>query len=270
MNSDHPYALISGGSKGIGYAIAMALAKRHYDLVLVARNKESLETAKNKLESAYPVHVHTLVFDMAEDASADKIAHWCMEKNIRLKMLCNVAGLGGAKDYLSLSPDELRYMVRANIESQMALCMKMIPLLEKNAPSYIMNMSSIAAFAPIPVKNVYSATKSAVLFFSYSLRYQLKEKNISVSCVCPGPLFTKQEVIDETIEKMGRLGKLIEVNPDRAGEIAVRRTLNGRMVIVPGMLAKIISVILRLLPARLLVYIYYKLGSSEYRTRNIE
>jgi short-subunit dehydrogenase len=266
MNSNSPYALISGGSKGLGYSIARALAKRNYNLLLVARHKESLEEAKTQIESRYPVQVDMLVLDMAEKESVDKIARWCIEKNIRLKMLCNVAGLGGAKDYLSLPVDDLRYMVRVNIEAQMALCLALIPLLEKNTPSYIMNMSSIAAFAPIPIKNLYSATKSAILFFSYSLRYQLKNKNISVSCVCPGPVFTSQEIINDTIEKMGWLGKLIEVDPARVGEIAVRRTLNGRMVIVPGTLAKIISVVLRLLPRRVVVYIYHRLGkkSIEY------
>ena len=260
--SKSPYALVSGGSKGIGYAIAEALAKRSYDLVLVARHAESLEAAKNRLESAYSIHVDTLVFDLAEKESVDKITQWCTDKDIRLKILCNVVGIGGAKDYLSLPLEDLRYMVRVNIESQMALCLQLLPLLEKNAPSYILNMGSMAAFAPIPAKNLYAATKSAVLFFSYSLRYQLKGKNISVSCVCPGPVFTKTEIKEETIKKMGSFGKLMAVDPKRVGEIAVRRTLNKRMVIVPGTVAKIISVILRLFPRRFLVYIYDRIGKK--------
>jgi short-subunit dehydrogenase len=262
MNSHSPYALIAGGSKGIGYAIAEALARRNYNLVLVARHKEGLEIAKNKLETSYRIHVMILVFDVAEKESIDKIFEWCLEKDIQLKMLCNVAGPGGARDYLALPLDDLRYMIHGNIEWQMALCLKLLALLEKNRPSYIMNIGSSAGFAPIPIKNIYSAAKSAILFFSYSLRYQLKEKNISVSCVCPGPVFTKLEVMQQTIEKLGWFGKLMEVNPRRVGEIAVRRTLNKRMVIVPGTLAKIISVILRLLPKRLLVYLYYQLGKN--------
>src|SRR4030095_4026848 len=262
MNSHSPYALISGGSKGIGYAIAEALAKRNYNLVLVARHKKDLDIAKNKLETSYLVHVIILTFDVAEKESVDKIAEWCFEKDIQLKMLCNVAGSGGARDYLSLPLDDLRNMINVNIESQMALCLKLLPLLEKNNPSYIMNIGSSAAFAPIPIKNMYSATKSAVLFFSYSLRYQLKKKNISVSCVCPGPVFTKVEVMQQTIEKLGWFGKVMAVDPKGVGEIAVRRTLNKRMIIVPGMLAKTVSVILRLFPKRLLAYIYYQMGKK--------
>jgi uncharacterized protein len=133
-------------------------------------------------------------------------------------------------------------------------------LLEKNAPSYILNVASLAGFAPIPVKNMYSATKSAVIFFSYSLRYQLKKKNISVSVLCPGPVFTKPEIEKDTREKLGWLGMQMAVSPERVGEIAVRRTLKKRLVIVPGTLAKIMSVIMRVLPRRMIVHIYNKAG----------
>ncbi len=258
-----PYALIAGGSKGIGYAIAEALAKRKYNLILIARHYDSLVAAKNKLESAYGIHVELLVRDLSVDSSATEIAAWCIEKNIPLKMLCNVAGFGGENDYLSLPLDKLRYMVRLNVESCMALSLTLLPLLEKNAPSYILNVASMAGFAPIPVKNMYSATKSAVIFFSYSLRYQLKEKNISVSCLSPGPVFTKPEIEKDTKEKLGWLGMQMAVSPKRVGEIAVRKTLNKRMMIVPGTLSRLMSIIVRLLPRRLVVSIYNKVGNKK-------
>ena len=121
-------------------------------------------------------------------------------------MLCNVAGLGGTNDYLKLPLDSLRYMVRLNVESCMALSLTLLPLLEKNAPSYILNVASMAGMAPIPSKNMYSATKSAILFFSYSLRYQLKKQHISVSCLCPGPVYTKPEIIADTKKRLGWFG----------------------------------------------------------------
>ena len=257
-----PYALVAGGSKGIGYAIAEALARRSYNLVLIARNPDTLLLAKTRLESAYPVQVFTLSYDLSREESATAIAQWCTDKNIRLKMLCNVAGLGGAEDYLSLSLDSLRYMVRLNVESCMALSLTLLPLLETNAPSYILNVASMAGFAPIPAKNMYSATKSAVIFFSYSLRYQLKDKNISVSCLNPGPVFTKPGIVKETKEKLGWLGMKMAVSPRKVGEIAVQETLNGKLIIVPGTAAKLMSIILRALPRRLAVKIYNNVGKK--------
>lgn len=259
-DSSRPYALIAGGSKGIGYALAEALAKRKYNLILIARHIDSLQAAKHKLESAYAIHVEILVHDLSKEESATEIAKWCIDRNIHLKVLANVAGHGGPRDYLLTSLDTLRYMVRLNIESMMALSLTLLPLLEKNAPSYILNVASMAGFAPIPIKNLYSATKSAVVFFSYSLRYQLKKKHISVSCLCPGPVFTKPEVRRETEKRFGWFGKKMAVSPKRVGEIAVKKTLKGRLIIVPGTLSKVISVLLRALPRRTVTSLYAKAG----------
>jgi uncharacterized protein len=255
-----PYALVAGGSKGIGYAIAEALARRGYNLILIARHVDSLKAAKNKLESAFHIHVELLAWDLSRREAATEIAAWCNGENIPLKMLCNVAGFGGSKDYLSLPLDTLRYMIDLNIGSAMSLCLTLLPLLEKNAPSYILNVGSMAGFAPIPIKNMYSATKSAVVFFSYSLRYQLEKKNISVSVLCPGPVFTKPEIKKDTKEKLGWIGMQMAVSPERVGEIAVRETLNKKLVIVPGGLSKLMSVFVRVLPRRWVVAIYDRAG----------
>ena len=256
------WALVAGGSKGIGYGISEALAKRGYNLILIARHRDTLQTAKSILESKYRVRVEILVLDLSVDSSATVIAKWCTNRNIRLKVLCNVAGLGGANDYLSLSLDSLRYMVRLNVESCMALSLTLLPLLEKNAPSFILNVASMAGFAPIPVKNMYSATKSAVVFFSYSLRYQLKEKHISVSCLCPGPVYTKPEIVRDTKAKLGWFGNQMAMDPETVGEVAVKKTFKKKLIIVPGTLAKISSSIIRFLPRRWVTNLYGSAGDK--------
>jgi uncharacterized protein len=258
--NSNPFALVAGGSKGIGYSIAEALAKRKFNLILIARHMDSLIAAKNKLESMYKVQVEILQYDLSKKETATEIAKWCTERNINLKMLCNVAGFGGSNDYLTLSLDSLRYMVNLNVESCMALSLTLLPLLEKNAPSYILNVGSMAGLAPIPVKNMYSATKSAVVFFSYSLHYQLKEKNISVSVLCPGPVFTKPEIVEDTKKKLGWLGKQMAVSPKRVGEIAVRQTFNKKLMIIPGTLSKIMAFVIRVLPRKWIAALYDKLG----------
>lgn len=255
-NDTSDYALVAGGSKGIGYAIAEALAKRKFNLILIARHQNGLDLAKKKLETEYQIHVETLKLDLASESTADSIARWCTNKKIPLKMLCNVAGYGGPKDYLSLPLDSLRYMVRLNLESCMALTLTLLPLLEKNSPSYILNVASMAGFAPMPDKNIYSATKSAVIFFSYSLRNQLRKKDISVSCLSPGPVYTKPEIAKYTKEKLGWFGDQMAVPPDKVGEIAVREMLNGKMTIIPGTLSKMSSFLIRILPRRWITDLY--------------
>lgn len=257
VSTEHSdYALVAGGSKGIGYGIAEALAKRKFNLILIARHQDALDKAKEKLEKDYKVHVELLKLDLEHESTADSIARWCTSKSIHLKMLCNVAGLGGPKDYLSLPLDSLRYMVRLNVESCMALTLTLLPLLEKNKPSYILNVASMAGLAPIPNKNMYSATKSAVISFSYALRHQLRKKDISVSCLSPGPVFTKPEIVQYTKKQLGWFGMKMAVPPERVGEIAVRGTLRGKMMIIPGTLASISSFFIRILPRRWVVSLY--------------
>lgn len=255
-----PYAIVAGGSSGIGYAISHALAKRKFNLILVARHQVSLSNAKNELEVLYDVQVQTLVYDLSQKESADQIAAWCTENKLPITMLCNVAGLGGTEDFLSLPLDSLRYMINLNIESCMALTLTLLPVLEKNSPSYILNVASMAGYAPIPAKNLYAATKSAIIFFSYSLRYQLKDKGISVSCLTPGPVFTKPSIEKETRKKLGWLGMQMAVSPERVGEIAVQATLNKTMLIIPGALSKMMAALVRIMPRRFIAWVYYKLG----------
>ena len=261
---DHgrPYALVAGGSKGIGYAIAEALAKRGYNLILIARHLDALQDAKKKLESKYGIHAVVQVHDLSKEESAEEISTWCVSHHIPLKMLCNVAGLGGSKDYLALPLDTLRYMVNLNVESTMALTLTLLPLLERNAPSYILNVGSMAGYAPIPDKNMYAATKSAVIFFSYGLRYQLKDKDISVSVLTPGPVSTKPSIEAETKKQLGWVGMKMAVPPARVGEIAVKKTLRGKMTITPGFLASTGARMIRLLPRRVVVAYYNHVGKK--------
>jgi len=250
------YALVAGGVRGIGYAIAEALARRKFNLILIARRLGDLQSIKADLRSKYGVNVELFSFDLSEEQSVDAIAKWCIERDISLKMLCNVAAGGGASDYLSAPLDTMRYFIDLNLKSCITLTHLLLPLLEKNTPAYIMNVSSLAGLAPIPVKNIYSATKSALIFFSYSLNYQLRKKKIHVSCLAPGPVFTKPEIIQETKNKLGWLSEKIAVSPEKVGEIAVSQTLRGKMLIVPGTIAKLSSLLIRIMPKRVITSIY--------------
>jgi short-subunit dehydrogenase len=257
------WAIIAGGSKGIGYSIAEALAKRKHHLLLIARNDSDLNEAKENLGKKFQVQVEILCCDLSSPESAARISAWCSAKKTEINILCNAAGLGGSKDFPDLSEGELRSMVRTNVESPLTLMLTLLPVLKKNAPSYILNVGSMAGFAPIPIKSVYSSTKSALHFFSYSLRYMLKENKISVSCLCPGPVFTKTSIKEETKKQLGWLGSQLAIEPALVGELAVRGMFKRKLVIVPGRLAVMISCLLRRLPGPWAARMYHALGKKK-------
>jgi uncharacterized protein len=252
------WALIAGGSKGIGLGIAEALAAGKWNLLLVARNGKDLENAKIRIENIYSVQVEILPCDLSFQDSVETIYDWCVNKNVEIRLLCNAAGMGGSKDFPDLSLDEIRTMIRLNFESAVSLSSRFIPMLKKNPPSYILNVASMAGFAPFPTKNIYSASKSALISFSYSLKNILRKDQISVSCLCPGPVFTKPAIEKETIGQMGAYGRYMAVDPAKVGELAVRQLFNGKLIIIPGMLAGISSFLLRILPQRLVAHILYR------------
>jgi uncharacterized protein len=251
------WALVAGGSKGIGLSIAKALARRKYNLLLVARNHDDLLHAKNLLEKNFQIEVETYDCDLSLTESSIKIREWCIDKEFKINILCNVAGSGGSGDFPELPVKDVSTLLRTNLESTITLSSIIIPQLKANAPSYIMNVGSLAGFAPILIKSVYASAKSAIHSFSYSLRYILKQDNISVSCLCPGPVFTKPSIANETVNQMGWLGKHMAMEPGLVGELAVRGMLRRKMIIVPGKLATLISYVLRLLPDQFIAYLIY-------------
>lgn len=251
------WALIAGGSRGIGLSIAKALARRNYNLLLVARSEEILLNVKKELENQFQVQIEIFSCDLSVSGSAKLVLGYCAGKGMAINILCNNVGMGGVKDFPDLSTDDLSNMIRLNIESAIVLSSLFIPSLKKTAPSYILNVSSLAGFSPIPIKSVYSSSKSALISFSYSLKYILKTYHISVSCLCPGPVFTKISIKEETIKQMGWVGRRLLVKSDEVGEYAVRQMLHHKMIIVPGKLATIFSYILKVLPQQLVARIIY-------------
>jgi short-subunit dehydrogenase len=256
------WALIAGGSKGLGFSIANALAKRKYNILLIARNQQELIISKEKLQTHNRIQVEILACDLSLPESADTIYRHCLNKGLEINILCNAAGLGGAKDFQDLPLNELRTMVRTNFESSIALSFLLIPLLKQSAPSYILNIGSLAGFAPIPIKSIYASTKSALHFFSYSLRNLLRQFQISVTLACPGPIFTKPSIEAETIHQLGWFGKKMAVKPEEAGEWIVRAMLKGKMIFVPGKLAKLVSYLLRMVPKGPIAHLLYNSGKK--------
>src|SRR5947209_6244174 len=121
IKNEMPWALISGGSRGLGYAIAAALAKRNYNLLLTARNEEDLNKAKKDLELAFAVRVEIFALDMSIEESTNFVSSWIIERQLPLKMVCNVAGGGGAADYPAGTITDSLLVLRTNIESAVSL-----------------------------------------------------------------------------------------------------------------------------------------------------
>ncbi|HEY0611638.1 MAG TPA: SDR family oxidoreductase [Chitinophaga sp.] len=256
------YALITGASKGIGRSLAASLARRKYNLLLVARSSADLATLSTTLAAEYGIQAHYLALDLSLPDAAQQVRNWCLEQQFKVSLLVNNAGYGvwGYFDELPLI-DQCN-MLQLNMQLPVELSWHMIPLLKEHPKAYILNVSSTAAYQAVPTMALYAASKSFMLSFSRGLRYELKRTQIAVSCLCPGPVNTnfieraKMQAVQATAEKFG-------MTPEAVAEKALKGLFAGKAEIIPGALNAISALGTRLLPKAMIE----RIAAGLYKTK---
>jgi short-subunit dehydrogenase len=259
--ADKRYAVITGASKGIGKSIAIALAKRGYHLLLIARSGDELNRLSQEIGIQFNVEVNTLAIDLAQPEAAKKVSEWINQQQYRIAVLVNNAGYGLWGAFAALNLEEQMQMCQLNMDTVVRLSYLLLPLLSKEKQAYILNVSSTAAYQAVPTLAVYSATKAFVLSFTRALRFELKNTPVSVTCLSPGPVdtgFAHRAGLDA----FSKMAEKFNMKPDEVAEIAVKGMLNKKSEIVPGF-TNIISVYAnRILPKAFIE----KMAAGIYKT----
>lgn len=183
-------ALITGASAGIGAAFAQELAARRTNLVLIARSAEKLEQLAQKLQQQYQIQVTVITQDLTVPAAAKTVFADVTQKGIIIDLLINNAGLGEYGDFAELDGEQQVKMIQLNILALVDLTHQFLPGMRQRRSGSIINMSSTAAFQPMPYFSVYAATKAFILSFSEALWAENKSYGVHILAVCPGPTET--------------------------------------------------------------------------------
>lgn len=257
MEKPEVYTLITGGSMGIGKAIALDCASRGMNLLLVALPGKELEKAANEISGKFNVSVRTFAVDLAVNDGPELVHKWCIANNYKVNILINNAGLAGSSFFKSseLVYTDARIMV--NIRALVLLTQLFIPLLETHPQSYILNIGSLSAYFTIPYKAVYAASKAFVLSFSQSLRSELAQTSISVSVVCPNGVETNSDTLTR-IKAHGFFGKLTKIEANELAKISINGMLSRKEVIVPKGINRFLIILNHLLPGKLSSYLIKK------------
>jgi uncharacterized protein len=244
-------ALITGASKGIGKAIAIELASRKHDLLLIARSEELLASVSSLLKEKYGVRVDYLALDLSVAGSALKALTWCQENKYSVDILVNNAGYGlsGLMDKYSL--DENTNMIQVDVIALVQMCQLFLPHLKQKSKSYILNIASSAAYQAVPYLSIYSASKAFVLSFSRGLRKELVGTPVSVTCVSPGATDTDFVVRAQIGEKGLRTADKFNMKPKDVARIAVNGMLAGKGEVIAGLINKLGAFMVWLLPKNL-------------------
>ena len=250
------WALITGGSMGIGYELAKVFAANKFNLVLVARNEERLGKVAEELRAQHGVEIKILVKDLSLANAPQEI--FDALRDTPISVLVNNAGFGwrGAFADCDLQRRALD-MMHVNMDSLVALTRLFVPSMLARKQGRILNIASTAAFQPGPFANIYFATKAFVLSFSIALAEELEGTGVTVTALCPGS--TRTDFFEHAEMKGARRDGLM-MDADVVARAGYRGLMRGKRVVIPGALNKMTATLANFVPTRVMTRAVRKLN----------
>jgi len=182
-------ALITGASSGIGAIYADRLARRGFDLILVARNRERLNDLANRLADETGRAIEVVPADLRKREDLKRI-ETLLQSDASITVLINNAGVGATAPLLASDVDKMEEMITLNVSALMRLTYAAAPGFVARGTGTIINIASIVGVAPELLNGVYGGTKAFVLAFTLSLQKELADNNIRIQAVLPGATAT--------------------------------------------------------------------------------
>ena len=255
-------ALVTGASDGIGLEFANILGARGYDLILVARREDKLNSIATTLIQEQGVNCTVIVADLSQPQAAQQLFQNTQSNNLRVDFLVNNAGLLHNGFFTELDINAQERMITVNILALTSLTHLYANDMSARKSGHILNVASLAGWMPIPNQNVYAATKSYVLSFTQALADELNAtgNGVVVSALCPGYTATKMMDNPDQGAKLNIAPNMM-MSAKEVAEQGIRDCLSGKMTIVPGAANKITAAITHLFSKTRLT----KLVGSFYR-----
>jgi len=255
-----PWALVAGGSQGIGSELAAELAARGLDLLLVARGREGLERRAQELRKAFGVEVRTATADLADPAAAGAVQEAAAGLEIGLLVL-NAAAAYSGPFLKSTDADSLR-IVDTNCRTPLALIHRFLSPMVERGRGGLLIMSSLAGFLGAPLVTVYGASKAFLIGLGEALAEELSPHGVDVLVCAAGPTRTPSYLSGKLADR-GRT--LIEMEPAAVARVAVR-ALGRKPLVVAGAVNRAVRLLLgRLLPRRTAVRLLHRGTRNLYR-----
>ncbi|SFW62828.1 hypothetical protein SAMN02927921_02822 [Sinomicrobium oceani] len=248
MCYQNTYTVITGASQGLGKALASVCARKGQNLILISLPGENIHHTAGELMQKHSVEAVCFETDLTREENIFKTVDDMKRYNINT--LINNAGIGGTKKFADADLAYIDDIILLNMRSLVLLTHKLLPVLQRQRQSYILNISSLAAFSPMPYKTVYPASKAFVYSFSRGLHAELKKSNIHVSVAHPGGMPTNRD----TTKRINSHSKFIRssiLSAEDTALICMEKLLRKESIIIPGKMNRVSSIIQKFIPVDL-------------------
>lgn len=247
MNKE--YAIVTGASSGIGLDFAKILSKKGYNLVLVARRTDRLESLKQEILQSAQIDIHVVSLDLTENDAPAKLLQYTQQNKLIPGILINNAGFGTSGDFFNTPIEKTVKMLQLNMVTLTSLTYLFGAEMKKNNSGYILQVASVGAFQPSPYFSAYSATKAYVMLFSEALDYELKNSGVSVTTLYPGA--TKTEFFEVAEVKVNKLVASMLKTSEEVASIGLNAMFKRKRSVIPGFMNKLSAIITQYSPRRM-------------------
>lgn len=247
-------ALVTGASSGIGQCYAEQLASRGYNLVIVSRDKEQLNSVADKIREKEGVKVCVVVKDLATTTAGEELYEWTKSEGYIIDVLINNAGMFSFCDILNTPVERIKQAITLHDITNTILCKLFATDMAQRGGGHILNMSSYSIWMPWPGLSLYSASKAYLKSFSVAFAKEVRDKKVYVTAVCPAGIATDLYGLSKKWQKIG-----LNIHALSTPKFCARRGLNSmfkhRRTVVPDWWMRLLIPLLENLPMFILRWI---------------
>ena len=259
-------ALVTGASSGIGKAFAEELAADGFNLVLVARRIDRINSLKADLEAAHGIKALVIEADLFDPQSPTKIFNRTVKEGVSIDILINSAGFGCPEEYLELPWQKHADFIQVMVTAVCQLTHAFLPGMVERGYGRIINVSSLSGLLPGSLGHtLYGPAKSFLIKMSDSLTLELKGKGINVTALCPGFTYSEYHDVCGMREVVSKSSRLMWSDAKSVARDGIKAVMSGKPVYVPGTTNKFIAVLAKYLPSPLLKIIASQQNSLLHR-----
>lgn len=255
-------ALITGASSGIGLELAKIHAKNGDSLILVARSEDKLIQLAEELKKKYKIETEVIAKDLSKIGSAKELYDEIKGKGLNIEYLINNAGFGDYGEFINTDWEKENQMIQLNITALTQLTKLFLPEMVARKSGKVMNVASIASFLPGPLMAIYYASKAFVLHFSEAVNNEVKEHNVSVTALCPGPTMSGFQDAANLGESKFFQGNKFPSSKEVA-EYGYQAMQKGKVVAIHGIMNKLTVFLLRFVPRSWVVNLVRKMQGKK-------